>query len=168
MSGRRRRVGRIGAPVVATPTRRQPVQREKVEQAHILQLCAVLRARVYVSGTRRSRGRACPQCGTFVAEHQGTRQTPGIPDLEIFLPPPPAVPGFAHRRLQLKWETKATGGRRNADQDEYASWAADAGLHYGCGTYDDFIAWCLRYGYLSAGQVPHYRQPLSAGGEARL
>lgn len=139
--------------------RRRPVQHEKVEQAHILQLAAVIGAKYYVLGTRRSRGKACPSCGTFVPEDQGTRQTPGISDLVLFLKRPPALTDYEHARLLLFWETKSSSGRRSADQDEFASWAADAGVAYGCGTYNDFIAWCVRYGYCKTDQFPHYRQP---------
>lgn len=139
--------------------RLRPIQHEKVEQAHILQLAAVIGAKFYVLGTRRSRGKACPSCRTFVPEDQGTRQTPGISDLVFFLKRPPARPEYPHARLLLFWETKAARGRRSADQDEFASWVADAGVAYGCGTYNDFIAWCVTNGYCKTEQFPHYRQP---------
>jgi len=143
-------------PMARATLRQQP---EKVEQARIVQLAASLGAKYYVLGTRRSRGKPCPSCGTFVPEDQGTRQTPGLPDLELFLKRPPARPDYPHARLQLRWEVKAPGGRRSTDQEEFATWAADAGVEYGCGAYDDFVGWCIRNGYLSAQNVPHYRQP---------
>jgi len=83
------------------PTRaRRPVQHEKGEQAGGIKLLRTLGATVYTFGTRRSRGKACPRCGTFVPEHQGTRQTPGIPDVFAFLP---ARNG---KRVLLCWEAK--------------------------------------------------------------
>src|SRR5688572_7830522 len=66
--------------------RKPPVQLEKLEQTHIIQLIKSLGGRVYVLGTRRSRGKRCQNCGTFVPEDQGTRQTPGVSDLITFLP----------------------------------------------------------------------------------
>lgn len=51
-----------------SPARRTPRQVEKPIQAAITHLLGMLGARVYVLGTRRKRG-----------DHQGTRQTPGLP-----------------------------------------------------------------------------------------
>src|SRR5262245_46053103 len=95
---------------------------EKAEQAQIGKFLLSIGGRVYVSGTRRSRGKACPKCGTFVPEHQGTRQTPGIPDVEAFLPTPSGWRGRmpAQTRVILKVEAKRVqGGRMSAEQEEY-------------------------------------------------
>jgi hypothetical protein len=68
---------------------------EKTEQAHGVQLLRSLGAKVYVLGGHRRAG-----------DYQGTMQTEGLPDVEAFLP----VRG-TRRRVFLKWECKAVGGR---------------------------------------------------------
>lgn len=141
------------------------VQREKVEQAHIVQLAATLGAKVYVIGTRRGRGKPCPKCGTFVAEHQGTRQTEGIADLHMFLklpsrtPMQSPVPKCFPSRLFLMWETKAPGGRMSSEQKDLATLAGDAGVCHGSGDFDAFITWLIAHDFVRADQFPHYRQP---------
>jgi hypothetical protein len=140
--------------------RARPVQHEKHEQANIVQLARVLGARVYVIGTRRSRGKACPKCGTFVAEDQGTRQTPGHADLLMFWPTADRPKAFngGHARRILYWEAKrASGGRLSVEQREFLQLADEAGVSTGTGDYDDFVAWVIHYGYAEPHQFPHYR-----------
>jgi hypothetical protein len=117
---------------------------EKSEQAHIIQLLRSVGGKVYVSGTTRRRG-----------DHQGTMQTPGIPDLEVFLPRRD-VPG---KRLQLKVECKAVGGRLSPEQQEYKQLCAEADVAHVHGTLDAVIAWLVDRGYIKADSVPHYRRP---------
>ncbi len=118
-----------------------------------------LGGRVYVSGTRRSRGRKCPTCQTFVAEHQGTRQTPGIPDLEVFLPLPPRRRAAGDTsRVLLKVECKRTGERMTDDQVAYARLTTSAGIHHVAGDLNAVLAWAVQEGYVRAENVPHYRQ----------
>ena len=97
-------------------------------------------AKVYVSGTTRRKG-----------DHPGTMQTPGIPDLEAFLPARNGWP----RRL-LKVEVKAPGGRLSAEQAEYRDLCLDASVAHIVGGLDDVLAWLMREGYVRSGQLPHY------------
>ena len=66
---------------------------EKQEQQAILELLRLVKARVYVLGTVRPKG-----------DYPGTRQTPGLPDLEAWLP-------HGNGCHLLKIEVKAVGGR---------------------------------------------------------
>lgn len=128
---------------------RHPVQREKAEQAGIIQLARTLRAEIWVLGTRRGRGKPCPKCGTFVAEHQGLRQTPGHPDLLMFLPVLErdlCEPSALSRRL-VYWETKVPGGRLSDEQRAFQACARAAGVECYSGTFDDFVSWTIREGY---------------------
>lgn len=61
--------------------RRAPVTPEKVEQSHIKQLLETLGAKVYVLGNHRRKG-----------DFYGTMQTPGLQDLQAFVPR-----GFTHK-----------------------------------------------------------------------
>jgi hypothetical protein len=130
------------------------VQREKVEQAHIVQLLRSF-GRVYVMGTRRRSG-----------DFQGTMQSPGIPDLMAFLRPPPLrrydpARGQPFMRL-LFVECKARGGRLRAEQQLFRDEAVAAGIAHVVGDLDAVIAWLIDAGYLKADSVPHYRQPAAA------
>jgi hypothetical protein len=72
---------------------RQP---EKGVQVAVVQLLRAVGSSVYVLGTRRRRG-----------EHQGTMQSPGLPDVIAFLP----------RALGMVFvEVKAPGGRLRPEQ----------------------------------------------------
>lgn len=135
------------------------VQREKVEQAHGVQLLRSLGAAVYVSGTHRKKG-----------DFQGTMQTPGIPDVEAWLPQPPASAGLAidwsavrksfgvtHAPRLLKWEVKAAGGTMSPAQREYQALCVAAGVAHVCGDVDTLIAWLIQERYLKPENVPHYR-----------
>lgn len=130
---------------------------EKVEQANIVELARRIGAYVVVLGVPR-RGSRCPKCGEWVAGHRGTQQTPGVADLELFLP----VRGGAKTRELLKWETKRERGRRSQDQEIYRLECASACVSYGCGTYNDFIAALVARGLVRVDQFPHYRQPKGA------
>lgn len=148
--------------LTATRSRRRPQQREKVEQAHVVRFLLSLGGRVYVSGTRRRRGTACPTCGTFVPEDQATRQTPGIPDVEAFLPLPPCAAGadLSYSRVLLKVEVKASDGRLSSDQEAYRDQVLHAppGVYYVSGGLTQVLAWATRQGYVKADNIPHYRR----------
>lgn len=139
--------------------RRKPVQREKHEQAAIVELLTSIGSAVYVLGTRRPAGKPCPQCGTFVPEHQGTRQTPGLPDVYAVLPPRQAT----MLREPLWIEVKAPAGpSRKAgtltpEQEAFRDVAHTANTCYVAGGIDAVIAWLVKAGYLKGSQVPHYR-----------
>lgn len=125
------------------------VQREKVEQAHGVQLLRALGAKLYVSGTHRR--------GT---DFQGTMQTPGIPDVEAWLPVERFVSSLRPPRRQLlKWEVKAAGGRLSPEQRAYQALCAAGGVAHVCGDLDALIAWLIEFGYLKPENVAHYRVP---------
>lgn len=132
---------------------------EKVEQAHIQQLLTGLGAEVYVLGTRRSRGKNCPNCGTFVPEHQGTRQTSGIGDLFVFMPPRPVA--WTVRPIPLWIECKRVGGEMSPEQEKFKGLCQDSLLEHVDGTLDAVITWLIGHNYARAEQFAHYRQPLA-------
>ncbi len=126
---------------------------EKTEQAHGVQLLRSLGAKVYVLGTVRAKG-----------DHPGTRQTPGLPDVEAFIPVRGAesVPGEVRQRMFLKWECKAVGGRLRPEQREYQELCAGAHVAHVVGTFDALIAWLAARGFVKAQSFPEYRQPRTA------
>jgi len=128
---------------------RLPRVSEKAIQAQGVRFLCNLGARVYVSGTRRPRG-----------DYQGTMQTPGIPDVEAWLPVAPGQPVEPPRtRILLKWECKAAGGRLSLAQEEYRQLCAAGppGVHHVVGGLDDLIAWAIDQRYCKAEHMPHYR-----------
>lgn len=122
-------------------------QPEKAEQAHIVRLLRSLGAMVYVTGTRRRKG-----------DYQGTMMSPGIPDLEAFLPVRTDTIGTRYREL-LKVEVKAAGGRLRPEQAEYRELCCVARVHHIVGGVDAVIAWLIERGYIADKNVPHYRLP---------
>lgn len=126
---------------------------EKVEQANIVQAARSVGAFVVVLGTVR-RGSRC-KCGEWVQGHMGTQQTPGVADLEIFLP---LRAGLVKTRELVKWETKAQGGRLSQDQIIYREECAAAGVTHGVGDFDAFLALLVTRGLVKAENVPHYRR----------
>lgn len=130
---------------------------EKTEQAHGVQLLEGIGGKVYVMGTRRSRGKPCPKCGEFVPEGQTTRQTPGIPDVMAFLPPRPR--GGDVRPIFVFWEAKASDGRESDEQVRFKELCQDALVEHVVGDYNALIAWLIARLYVKADSFSHYRQP---------
>lgn len=154
----------------------RPRVSERVEQTHIVQLLHTLRAKVYVLGNHRRKG-----------DYYGTMQTPGLQDLQAFLPRKPkgdpvcrlcghvmngqggmctALDGAcrcvceAEIACELLFvEAKATGGRLRPEQAELRDLCRRAGIAHVVGGLDAVIAWLVAHGYLTADSVPHYRQP---------
>jgi len=155
------------APGAATPARPPRVvkQPERHEQKAIIGFLTTLGAKkVYVAGTTRPKGKPCPKCKTFVPEHMGTMQTPGIPDIPFaFLPPPRYTPPncWMPRPLNLVViECKRPkDGRFSPEQVEFRELCLAAGALYIGGSLDAVIAWAIDHGYCRAGDVPHYRLP---------
>jgi hypothetical protein len=132
-------VAQIGRTMRPTP--------ERVEQANGVQLLRSMGAAVYVLGTVRRKG-----------DHPGTMQTPGIADVEAFLPAREGRP----RRL-LKWEAKSRRGRLRPEQAVYRELcSATPGVLHVTGPLDALIAALIEHGYLRGDQVGHYHLP--AGG----
>jgi hypothetical protein len=73
-----------------------------------------------VLGTRRRKG-----------DHQGTMQTPGIPDLYVF------VPGWS----DLWIEVKSATGKRSSAQLAFAEMCSKLSITYLCGGLDEVIQW---------------------------
>jgi hypothetical protein len=105
-------------------------------------------AKVYVLGTRRPRG-----------DHPGTCQSPGIPDLWIFLPPPALRdPLFSTERV-LWMEVKAVGGRASFEQAEFRARCIAVGVPHVTGGLTELTAYLVAGGWLKADNVAHYRRP---------
>jgi len=84
----------------------------------------------------------------------GTQQTPGIADLEIWMPPRGERPAAL-----LKWEVKAEGGRLSPEQREYRALCEVSGVQWGVGPFAVFAAFMADYGFLKHENLPHYRRP---------
>jgi len=124
--------------------RRHP---ERDEQANIVQLLRTLGAQVWTLGTTRKRG-----------DWQGTRMSPGLPDVLAFLPNPY---GGTEKAL-LVIEAKAPGGRLRPEQAQFRCCCADANVAHVWGGLDDVTAWLLERGYLQRDQIAHDRLPKEA------
>ena len=103
-------------------------QPERQEQVNICNLTRSLGGRVWVLGTTRRKG-----------DYQGTNQTPGLPDLWLVLPS-----RNGHPAMGIWWEVKAPNGKRTEEQMQFAEACQGAGVHYGWGPLDTYIAY-LRY-----------------------
>ena len=114
--------------------RRQP---EKEIQAQIVTLLRSLRADVWVLGTRRPRG-----------DYQGTRQSPGLPDLIAFLPD----------EELLFIEVKSPKGRLTEEQKQFQQCCFDARVSHIVGGIDEVIDWLIDRRYLLEDQVSHERR----------
>lgn len=143
---------------------RSAVPLEKVEQAHVIQAAESVGGVVIVIGTVR-RGSKCPSCGAWVQGHMGTQQTPGLADLEIYLPVHSMI---ARSRELVKWETKrAKGGRFSPEQVTYRDTCTAAGVTYGSGCLDDFLSLLVDRGLVKADNIPHYRRQETPDGRSR-
>jgi hypothetical protein len=131
------------------PTRkpRRAVPLEKNVQAQIVRLLRSVGAKVYVIGRPPRRD----------SVHKGTGQTPGICDLEIWLPT-----ALGHREL-VKVEVKRPGGdprkKRSPEQVEYAEYCRLAGVTYVCGGVDEVLQLLQARGLVR--EVPEYRRTLT-------
>ena len=110
---------------------------ERDEQENICSLVRSLGGHVYRIGTVRKRG-----------DHQGTMQTPGIPDLWIVLPEirrtmSDGVTPIDLPCIGLWWETKAPKGKLSEPQRHFLELAEAAGVDHGHGTFDEFIEWLV-------------------------
>jgi hypothetical protein len=122
---------------------------EKVVQQQIVNMLRSVGAAVYVLGTKRPS-----------TDFQGTRQSPGIPDLFVFLPAPRLQPGAP---AALWIEVKAAGGTLRREQDEFRTQCRLVPtLGYVTGGVDQVISYLVNGGWLKSENVPHYRLPGSA------
>ena len=124
-------------------------RRERYEQADGVKLLQSLGAVVYVSGTVRRRG-----------DYQGTMQTPGIPDVAAFLPPPKFAmpwPAGQLRRL-VYWECKSATGRLSEPQREYQRLCQLSGVWHVVGDVNALLVFLVKEGYVRADQLTAQRQ----------
>lgn len=128
----------------------------KAEQQHVVALYRSVGAQVYVLGTTRRKGDRCPHCQAFVPNRDhGTHQTPGVPDLAVFLPPKGAEPA------RFVWhEVKAGSGRLSGDQTIFRDWCTATDSEHVVGGLDAAIAYLVRVGRAKTTQFPHYRTEL--------
>lgn len=112
--------------------RQQP---ERTEQRAIVQLLRSIGASVYVLGTTRRKG-----------DHPGTMQTPGIPDLYVFLPKTPT----RYIGMAVWIEVKAKRGRPSAAQNEFRRECKALGVSHVLGGVDDVIMFLEDHRYLKA------------------
>lgn len=126
---------------------------EKDVQASILRLLLTIGAKPVTLGRPGLRRRLCPTCKTPVHMDPGTRQTPGVPDLQAFLPERDG------RRQFVVIEVKRPGEKLRKEQEDYRDLCAAAGIVHIWGDLDAVIAWLLEHEYLKPSQVPYYRLP---------
>lgn len=132
--------------------RRNTTPLEKVEQLGIRKLMLQLGAEEYVLGTKRRK-----------TDFHGTMQTPGIADLQFFLPEKRTrfdVDGETRltRRLVIIEAKREKGSRFSPEQIAYGELCVAAGVDYIGGCLNDVIAWLVRENYLNPKNLPHYRQ----------
>lgn len=125
--------------------RRPPSPLEKVEQAHSVELFDRIGAQVYVLGTRRKK-----------TDHQGTMQTPGLPDLLVFLPP--RAGQTPRRRLLMVEQKRSREGRFSPAQIVFRELCQESEVAHVGGDFNAVIAWLVAEGYCRDEQFPHYRQ----------
>lgn len=131
--------------------RRRRDQPEKRAQADIQDFLLSIGGAVYILGTRRRAGSPCPNCGMFVAEHQGTRQTKGLCDVLAFLP---TRPGARARRLLLMVEVKVGKNKRTPEQDLFRALCGEADLVHLTGDLDTVLRWATAEGYVRGPRQP--------------
>jgi hypothetical protein len=119
---------------------------EKVEQQHIVNVLTAIRAKVYVLGTRRPR--FCPFCKLALPKKwMSTRQTPGIPDMLVFLPK------RSKQREILFIEAKSQRRKLSDEQREFREYCLETTAHHVKGGLDEVLAWLLHFAYLELDQI---------------
>ena len=113
---------------------RIPPPLEKEIQADIVQLLESVGAKVYKIGTKRKK-----------SDHQGTMQSPGIPDLCAFVTLPKET-DHIFKSAQIWIEVKRPGETRSEDQDTFRSNALKAGCEHVTGGVDEVLAWLTARG----------------------
>lgn len=123
----------------------RPFADEKTEQASIINLVAQIGGVVYTLGSRRAQ--YCGVCGSRTTD-QGTRQTPGISDLLVYLPPaPPRRVGRAPW-VPVWVEVKGKGGTLTAEQVAFRDITTRAGVAHLVGGVDAVVEWLAAGGWI--------------------
>jgi len=125
----------------------RPTTDEKHEQANIQELVGHLGGRVYVLGTRRAQ--YCGLCGGRTTD-QGTRQTEGLGDLAIYLPPSPRqVRANPDAPWTFLWvECKGKGGTLTPEQVAFRYFNQRAGVVSLVGGFDAVREWLTLGGWV--------------------
>ena len=110
---------------------------EKEIQADIVKLLETVGAAVYKIGTTRKRG-----------DHQGTMQTPGIPDLVAFVRIPAPSAGYSRvpYSVELWIEVKRPGVAMSDAQTEFCLNALTAGCAHVVGGVGEVLDWLVKRG----------------------
>jgi len=126
----------------------RPALDEKTEQANIQNFVGQLGGSVATIGTRRARN--CVACGT--PADMSTRQTEGLPDLAVFLPPAPGArlgaDGLAAPWVFLWVEVKGRGGTLTAEQVIFREFCNLARVPHIVGGFDQFLEFARAGGWV--------------------
>jgi len=125
----------------------RPTQDEKTEQANIQNLVRQLGGHVYTLGTRRAR--VCGTCGA--PADMSTRQTAGLSDLVVFLPPPPylrVAPGERAPWVCLWVEVKGQHGTVSFEQAMFRRFCLAARVPHVVGGLDAFLEFARAGGWV--------------------
>ena len=126
-------------------TFRRPIADEKTEQGSIVNLTAQIGGKAYVLGSRRAI--ACGVCGSPSTD-PSTRQTEGLADLAIYLPPAPRGSGGC---VFLWIECKGRGGTLSEEQLEFRQLNQAAHVQHLVGGLDEYIAFLAAGGWVRIG-----------------
>ena len=133
-------------------TFRRPVADEKTEQGSIINLLEMLGGIVHTLGTRRAQ--YCGLCGGRTTD-QGTRQTPGLPDLYVVLPPAPTpYPQPGTPSVALWIEVKGKGGTLSHEQVMFRARSLAADVPVLVGGVAEVVAFLETHGWLKPTEVP--------------
>lgn len=122
---------------------RRPLGDEKTEQGSIVNLATLVGGKAYVLGT--TRATCCGVCGSPSTD-RSTRQTEGLPDLAVFLPPAPRWPGDGTAFVWI--ECKGRRGVLSPEQVAFRELCVAAHVHHVVGGLDEFIAFLEAGGWV--------------------
>jgi hypothetical protein len=124
-----------------------PVPLEKVEQRNTVDLLTRIGAKVYEIG--RPRQQKCHACGAQ-SKDLGTRQTPGIPDLFVFLPigrsnGPIARPRYVWIEMKRQGATESD---LTTEQKEFREFCRERSITRIDGAFDKVVDWLASHGFV--------------------
>jgi hypothetical protein len=125
----------------------RPSLDEKSEQANIQNFVQQIGGYVATIGTRRARN--CVTCGS--PADMSTRQTEGLPDLVVFLPPAPHLRSAAGQRAPwvCVWiEVKGRGGTLTPEQVVFREFCTLAHETHIVGGFDAFLEFARAGGWV--------------------
>lgn len=125
-------------------TFKRPVADERTEQGSIKNLIAQIGGVVYTLGTVRAV--CCGVCGAPSSDPT-TRQSPGLADLVVYLPPPKRSP--ARGWTQVWIECKGRGGTLSLEQVAFRELTLAAGIAHVVGGVDEVIEYLTAGGWVN-------------------